>query len=263
MITYVIPTLWKDPNIYKTFKSFSSINDPNAKMVVINNTNIVKGYTDPRIEFVNLGYNSFVNSAWNLGVHKSQTEYVCLLNDDIIIDLKTLHNFIIEQKPEFTGFSYLNREGQLRKDSIQLVKYNEDIMGKYGCSVNKMPLGFGQFMLFKKNNWLKIPDSMKIFHGDDIIYYYHTLILGIQVSLIDGFKIEGNQSVTAQDWWESDIAINDTKEYIKWLSKNDMETVVGVQYPESHCNYKIVWKKDDFDFKWKIEEKMNKRIKEW
>ena len=42
-----------------------------------------------------------------------------------------------------------------------------------------------------------------------------------------------------------------------------METVVGVQYPESHCNYKIVWKKDDFDFKWKIEEKMNKRIKEW
>ena len=262
MITYVIPTLWKDQNIHKTFKSFSSINDPNARMIVINNTNIVKGHTDSRIEFVNLGYNSFVNPAWNLGVHKSQTEYVCLLNDDIIIDLKTLHNFIIKQRPEFTGFSYLNREGQLRKNSIQLVRYDEDILSNYGYGKNKMPHGFGQFMLFKKNNWLKIPDNIKIFHGDDIIYYYHTLVLGIQVSLIDGFQIGGNQSVTAQDWWKSDIAINDGKEYIKWLSKNNMETVVGVQYPISRCGCKIVWKKDDFDFRWEIEEKINNKIKE-
>ena len=258
MITYIIPTLWKDSNIYKTFKSFSNINDSDARMIVINNTDKVVGYTDSRIEFVNLGYNSFVNPAWNLGIYKSQTEYVCLLNDDIIIDLKTLHNFIDKKRPEFTGFSYLNRNPI--KDSIQLVKYDEDILGNYGHSKNKMPQGFGQFMLFKKNNFLKIPDSMKIFHGDDIIYYYHTLVLGIDCYLLDGFKIEGNQSVSAIDYYKNDIAKKDTKEYIKWLIQYNLETITGVWHPDSKCRYKNAWKKDDFDFRWKIEKKMNGNI---
>jgi len=231
MITYVIPTLWKDSNIFKTFKSFSDIEDSDARMIVINNTNQVRGYTDYRIEFINLGYNSFVNPAWNLGVHKSQTEYVCLLNDDRIYDLKTLHNYIKQYRPEFVGFCELNRNPT--KDSIQLVRHEDR---------NVRPHGFGQFMLFKKNNWIKIPDDMKIFHGDDIIFFHHTLVLGIELHKLDGYPIRGNQSVSAQDWWENEIAKEDRIGYFKWISQNNMETSI-------HNIHKATWKKEDYNYK--------------
>ena len=239
MITYVIPTLWGDDNIFETFNRFSEIEDLNARMIVINNTDRVVGHTDSRIEFVNLGYNSYVNPAWNLGVHKASTEYVCLLNDDILLDIKSLHQFISEQKPEFVGFSELNRNPT--QSSMQLVRHADR---------NKRPFGFGQFMLFKKNNWTKIPDDLKIFHGDDVIYFYHTLILGIELHKLDGFKIEGNQSVTARDWWESDIAKNDTLGYFAWISQNGMETTV-------HDSFKSAWKKEDIEYKYKIEKEIN------
>lgn len=240
MITYVIPTLWGDNNIFETFKRFSEIEDPDARMIVINNTDRIIGYTDPRIEFVNLGYNSYVNPAWNLGVHKAFTDYVCLLNDDILLDIKGLHQFISEKKPEFVGFSELNRNPNVNH-SIQLVRHEDR---------NKRPFGFGQFMLFKKNNWTKIPSDMKIFHGDDVIYFYHTLVLGIELQKLDGFKIEGNQSSSARDWWESDIAKNDTLEYFKWVASNDMETTV-------HDTHKSTWNKSDYTYKSIVERKLN------
>lgn len=239
MITYVIPTLWGDTNIFKTFESFSKIQDPDARMVVVNNTDKIVGFTDSRIEFVNLGYNSFVNPAWNLGVQKAQTDYVCLLNDDILLDLVKLHDFISDKRPEFVGFSELNRLTD--SGEMQLVRHEDR---------NKRPFGFGQFMLFKKNNCPKIPSGMNIFHGDDVIYFHHTLNLGIELHKLDGFRIYGNQSVTARDWWESDIAKNDTIEYFKWVAENDMETTV-------HDTYKSTWNKFDYTYKSIVEKKLN------
>ena len=37
MISYIIPTLWKSPNIFKLIKGFESIDDPNAELIIINN----------------------------------------------------------------------------------------------------------------------------------------------------------------------------------------------------------------------------------
>ena len=89
MITYVIPTLWKDKNIFSTIEEFKKIDDKDARLIIINNTESTSGVTGERIDIINMGYNSFVNPAWNLGVELATTEYVCLLNDDIHIDLKT------------------------------------------------------------------------------------------------------------------------------------------------------------------------------
>ena len=38
MITFIIPTLWKDDNIYSTIDSFKRIKDKDTKLLIINNT---------------------------------------------------------------------------------------------------------------------------------------------------------------------------------------------------------------------------------
>lgn len=238
MITYVIPTLWKDKNIFSTIKEFSKIDDEHARLIIINNTESISGIVGEGIKVVNMGYNSFVNPAWNLGVEMATTEYVCLLNDDITIDLKTLHSLICNKKPEFVGFSHLNREPIT--DNATLKPWN---------NANKRPFGFGQFMLFKKENWTKIPEEMKIFHGDDVIYFYHTLILGIDLQLLDGFKIGGNQSTTASSWWESDIAKQDTLEYFKWIEGAGLECTI-------HDTFKSAWNRKDFKYKQFVEKQI-------
>ena len=40
MISYIIPTLWKSPNIYKLIEGFESIDDDNADSVNINQLDI-------------------------------------------------------------------------------------------------------------------------------------------------------------------------------------------------------------------------------
>lgn len=238
MITYVIPTLWRDENIYRTIEEFSKIEDPDSKLIIINNTDQVMGIITDRVEFVNMGYNSFVNPAWNLGVDMATTDYVCLLNDDIYMDLKSVHQYIKNERPEFVGFSELNRNP--KSNSLQLVKHSD---------MNKRPFGFGQFMLFKKKNWTKIPEEMKIFHGDDVIYFYHTLILGIELYKLDGLKIYGNQSISASDWWESDIAKQDIIEYFKWIESQNLECTI-------HDSLKSAWHRKDFAYKQYIEKQI-------
>ena len=87
MITFIIPTLWKDDNIYSTIDSFKRIKDKDTKLLIINNTERqIESNSDKRVIIINMGFNSFVNPAWSLGVEKSTTDYVCCLNDDILID---------------------------------------------------------------------------------------------------------------------------------------------------------------------------------
>ena len=73
MITYVIPTLWKDKNIFSTIEEFKKIDDEHARLIIINNTESISGVTGEGIDIINMGYNSFVNPAWNLGVELATT----------------------------------------------------------------------------------------------------------------------------------------------------------------------------------------------
>ena len=51
-------------------------------------------------------------------------------------------------------------------------------------------------MMVKTSNWPTLPYSLKLWHGDDIIYYYNTLIKNTPFSYIEGMSVTGDQSVT-------------------------------------------------------------------
>lgn len=245
MITFIIPTLWKDSNIYSTIDSFKKIKDKDVKLFIINNTEKwIKSDPDKRVIIFNIGFNSFVNPAWDLGVKKSTTEYVCCLNDDILIDLEFIHKYVKKTKVDFLGFDTTFNRCKT-EHPIELINHLDK---------NKRPNGFGQFFILKKKNWPKLPDNLKIFYGDDIIYYYHTLILGIQLKKIKGFKISGNHSTSARDWWYSDISINDKLEYYKWIEENSLECMEIEPY------YKRTWNKSDFKYKQQLEKEISLRI---
>ncbi len=91
MISVIIPTMWK----YKPFIRFladltwvSSI----GEIIIIDNNPSERPSTDlflhPLINMITHGHNIYVNPAWNLGVEKSKHDKICLLNDDVIVDLK-------------------------------------------------------------------------------------------------------------------------------------------------------------------------------
>ena len=66
MISYIIPTLWKSPNIYKLIEGFESIDDDNAELIIINNDVQVIDFkpTDKRIRVFQMDENQFVNPSW-------------------------------------------------------------------------------------------------------------------------------------------------------------------------------------------------------
>ena len=84
-ITAVIPTMLKDINILTKLID-NLVNDPSVEeIIIINNSTETFCYDNPKIRIISKGRNLFVNPSWNLGASETKTEYITLINDDIII----------------------------------------------------------------------------------------------------------------------------------------------------------------------------------
>ena len=82
MISFIIPTIWKAEEIYKSIEQFKRVKDKNVELIIVDNTHSDFYDSDPRITVVKCSKNIFVNPSWNIGVRLSRNKYVCLLNDD-------------------------------------------------------------------------------------------------------------------------------------------------------------------------------------
>ena len=247
MISYIIPTLWKSENIYKTIDRFCEIEDPDAELIIINNSNSDYTSKDPRVKNFRMPKNIFVNPAWNLGVHSSINSKVCLINDDIIFDIKKFHYFALNSKASAIGMTFKNKtENELPIWQLKEV-----------ADRNARPSGLGQLMLIEKKNWLRLPCDMKIYYGDDIIYYYHTLVLDIPFHYIKGMSVTGDQSVSVNS-----LPSNMTKPFNQdTLEYHKMMHTLGL----SACTVfpmelKRAWKSNDIDQKITFEKLMNNII---
>ena len=163
MISYIIPTLWKSDSIFKLIRSFKSIKDPNTELIIIDNDKENAKYIsdDKRIKVFNMEQNQYVNPSWQLGFHYSANSRICIVNDDIIFNLKRFHEFVMDSNAEAVCMTKWNRIDK-DLDTWELVDIN---------SPNARPAGGGQLMMVKRENWPTLPYDMKLWHGDDIIYY--------------------------------------------------------------------------------------------
>lgn len=167
MITFIIPTLWKANEIYNSIEQFKRLQDKNVELIIIDNTNSNFYDNDPRIVIVKCSNNIFVNPSWNIGARLAKNKYICLLNDDIYFNLVPVINSFksfIESYPKLgiIGFNMLslNDKNELNDDSDILEL--EDTTGM-------VPFAFGCCMFLKKEDYVQIDESYKIFYGDTLL----------------------------------------------------------------------------------------------
>jgi hypothetical protein len=152
----VIPTMWRSEklikmlSIYEKSKYVKEIiiidNDMNAKPNELN----LKSYS--KVEHNIQEKNIYVNPAWNLGYSLSNYELI-LANDDIIINnFDEVIKLISNSNYDIVGLSILNENKRIELKTI-----------------NTFPvMGFGYFMYIK--NYVKIPNKLKIWYGDKILF---------------------------------------------------------------------------------------------
>ena len=171
MFSIIIPTMFKSDTIWRTIMDLSRV-DIVGEIILIDNTNNTKPYKVDKLNHVLNGTNIFVNPAWNKGVQLSNFESICLLNDDIWFDwekLVDIENFL-DTETSFIGMHPWNFDDNLAENEIiGLHKTTPDYDPR--SSRGRRPEKWGSCIFFNKENWDPIPDDLKIWAGDDWLFY--------------------------------------------------------------------------------------------
>jgi hypothetical protein len=101
--------------------------------------------------------NIYVNEAWNIGVSIAKYENICISNDDLIWDVNCLKIILDNLGNKVIGMSTANYNKELPKGDFIIRKINERVWG-WGCCI-----------FLNKDNWINIPQDLKIACGDDWI----------------------------------------------------------------------------------------------
>lgn len=177
MITVVVPTMWK----FKPFLNFladltnvSSI----GQIIVIDNNPAERpdpSQSDaaillhPKVDYVTFGKNIYVNPAWNYGTQKAQYENICLLNDDVIVDLKLFHRMDAFLRP---GIGLCGICPGLDEEFGQVPVTTGEI-DLVHCNTSYSPrthFGLGTLMFYHKSEYIPILNGLDLYWGDNFIY---------------------------------------------------------------------------------------------
>lgn len=156
----LIPTLFQTKNITKLVQAFEA-HDLVDEIIVLDNTDQLKGYTDKKLTILNGRAENYVNRSWNILVNYSKCEYYALLNDDILIDPNILYEVLDHDWtiPSIIGLDFDSIVAQKNLQNPEVIP----MIDKY----ESMPFGWGQALFGKKSQWPEIPEYLKIWCGDN------------------------------------------------------------------------------------------------
>jgi hypothetical protein len=193
MISFVVPTMWKSKDtLYNMLHAYKKANITNAEFILINNS---RGcYVDTEITVLIPKENLYVNKAWNIGVEIAKNNIVCLLNDDIEINFEAIkHNLNAINNLDFgiIGFNSNKNLGTELNSDTDTFEFKEA-----ECRY----LGFGCMMFIRKQNYIKIDERLRIFFGDDLLYWWNRDKNDRKIYTIDNLKALGELSLTSKDY---------------------------------------------------------------
>lgn len=205
----IIPTLLKNQTVLNRLLSILNRDISVGEIIVINNS---QEYFQPELEKVRIVQsekNLYVNPSWNLGIELSKYDYFGLLNDDIIIqdDFCSLIMKLIKPEQGILGidknFIVIKRNNFEKLDDIDFPK-NKITLKK----VKKREFSFGIAMFGKKECYNKIPDDIKVWYGDDYLFYTNK-----NNYVISGLTVYHLHELSSSDKNLKDIKENDSKLY--------------------------------------------------
>lgn len=192
MMDLIIPTMWKFklfPHFLEKYVNYQNVN----KIIIIDNyyqsrpKNLLE---HKKIEYCKQFSNIFVGPSWNIGVDRSSSDFICILNDDIFLKESTL-NFVLEQ--DFSKIDIIGANINSKNNSSFLEK----------ISVNKrIPLGsqfynFGTCMFMKREKYSRIPSLYKCWFTDDYLVHQHKNIYRISFSSDENYKYGSSNTVNS------------------------------------------------------------------
>lgn len=161
MFTVVIPTMWKPYTFEEELIDICSSSFVNDVIIINNDKNLTPSWkilNYYKIMMVTPPNNIIVNPSWNIGVRLSKNNNVCLLNDDLLFDNKVF---------EFMSYHLDKHLCGLRMASINPpMELNP---------ADQRCHGFGCMMFVRKDSYEAIPETLRLFHGDDYLFRINKL----------------------------------------------------------------------------------------
>lgn len=197
----IVPTMWKDDSIFEMLDKYYECENVYEVILINNNREKTPNFKrHKKLLYIEPYENTFVYPAWNMGVRISNSDYIIIANDDVLFDVNTLINILVEvnkkYKFEELGFIGMDFDNYTIETQPELIDIRTH---------QKKPAWACLFM-FHRINWKPIPEQLKIYYGDDFIKLTSNKIIDLC-----GFKIKTKMSASA-----------DTKiEWVKRITDQD------------------------------------------
>lgn len=226
MFSIILPTIWSKPKITKNLLDIF-IASSHVKEIIIINNNLNKNeinLSNKKIKVLNQSTNIFVNPAWNLGYLYSSCNKLIIANDDIIIpnNLISFLSTINLNKYGLIGVNYDSYVEKKQIDNFNNYDFNEHKINP--C--DEINRGFGTFMVLNKNNYHYIPNNIKIYCGDNFLFYKNKN----NATIFTKIKTEMSSSSSLPEFVE--YKKNDRLEYQTYISNQK----------NIDCNYILLFK---------------------
>ena len=197
----IIPTMWKSDFLSDSISNYIT-SDLIDEIIIIDNdpTKKINLPKNDKIKYLTKGHNIFVNPSWNWGVKYSKNENLLIINDDLHIkDITNILKKLSECQFDFVGLDYKN----LNAGNGIVIKQKKDDMTN----------GFGCFLFIKKSKYIIIPEDIKIWFGDRILF--NSISNKGEISF-DNIQIELSKTVKSSKHF-TDIINKDRKNFKKWI----------------------------------------------
>lgn len=175
MYSVIIPTLWQqDKKLFKEVLVDLENNSKVKQIVLIDNEpafsasikeTVLSGIS--KLNHLKMDTNLFVNPSWNLGVKHSTEEHIVILNDDMWFNPSiTVLLDVYEQHPQrdASAFGMSTSCFPAYDDSPLPIGSSIEVVSNEGRGT-----GWGCMFIMNKQNWIDIPEDLKVWFGDDFI----------------------------------------------------------------------------------------------
>jgi hypothetical protein len=153
----VIPTMWAPETFLELLISLNNSSLVDEIIIIDNQPNKRPEFNLDKVKLVTKGENIYVNPAWNWGVELAKNNLISICNDDILFNVDETFQFVLDNHHKLGCFG-------VHRDS-----YNNDGIDTLHENLYIQASGWGCLMFCKKENWIDIPNSLKIGYGDDWI----------------------------------------------------------------------------------------------
>ena len=197
LFTVVIPTMWKSTHSRNLLEALDSCKSVGEIFIIDNNPALTPDYLKNlnKATLYSSGVNEYVNPSWNMGVRQAKHELVALCNDDIVFNTDILNTINIS-------------DDTLIGLDTSCYKLSEDAAETWLQPTRTRCYGFGCLMLFKKKDYVVIPEQLKVWYGDDYL-----LANFKHVYTLHGLAVKTNMSTTSAKPEFNEIIQQDTRNY--------------------------------------------------